>query len=280
MAIPADIVMGMDVSDWQDPADLDYRKLYSHARMRVCFVKASEGTTWKARHARSHITQASEAGMMVGLYHFARPDIVVKNDVGQADVLLDAERESSWFARQIMSLPRTDLPHVLDLEVPAGSGVVHSNPANIVTHAPGAGQIMIPGPERLRAWSRRFLRTLRRKLPRSRRNGKAIIYVGYYFALAHLAVDESLAAHPLWIPWYGVDRPRRVPEPWEDWQLHQYTDTWTGPGSPLGIDVNRIRKSWYRRQRFIARLRQMGPFGMALAMGMIDGAAGQPERRP
>lgn len=267
MAVPRDIVMGMDVSDWQDPADLDYRKLYRDALMRVCFVKVSEGSTWRSKHARTHIERAQRAGMLVGLYHFARPDIVVRNGIGQADILLDAQREAVWFAKQIKAMPRTNLPHVLDLEVPAGAGAIHSTPAH-VTHE--SGEEHVPGPERLRAWTRRFLKTLRAELPRGRRNGKPIIYIGYYFALEHLAVDESLAAHPLWIPWYGVDKPRRVPEPWDDWQLHQYTDSWTGPGSEHGIDANRIRKSWYRRQRFIARLREMGPVGMMLALAIME----------
>jgi lysozyme len=101
-------VLGIDVSDHQHPDALDWAKLHASG-VRYAWVKLTEGKDWTARHAKAHAEGANEAGMRVGGYHFARPDINPN----------DAKREALHFASEMYNVGETlvgGLPPVQDYE--------------------------------------------------------------------------------------------------------------------------------------------------------------------
>lgn len=72
------------------------------------FLKVSEGRTWNDPVWSSRARQARAAGLRVGGYHFARPD------------LNSAESEAAHFAKQLGTIRRRDLRPVLDFEQATG----------------------------------------------------------------------------------------------------------------------------------------------------------------
>jgi lysozyme len=81
--------VGVDVSDYQ--GTIDWSKV-AGAGYSFAFIKATEGEGWKGdakarqQNFRTNMQGASSAGMLVGAYHFARPDL------GNS-----AEDEARWF---------------------------------------------------------------------------------------------------------------------------------------------------------------------------------------
>lgn len=65
---------------------------------------------------------------------------------------------------------------------------------------------------------------------------KPCIYVGSYFADDNL--DSSFSGYDLWLPHYGVVRPRK-PIAWNTYRIHQYTENGMLPGVRGTFDLNR-----------------------------------------
>jgi GH25 family lysozyme M1 (1,4-beta-N-acetylmuramidase) len=62
--------------------------------------------------------------------------------------------------------------------------------------------------------------------------------INYMGAFYPGASDPRLAAWPLWLPWYGVDRPPRSPRPW---LIHQWSSTVRIAGITANtVDVNQL----------------------------------------
>lgn len=102
-AEPASRVLGIDISDYQRRVDFDEVK---RGGQEFVFIKATEGNGHRQTLFESHKAAALAAGLLVGAYHFARPD----------DSLGDAVAEARLMAAKMGCRQRDELPPVLDLE--------------------------------------------------------------------------------------------------------------------------------------------------------------------
>lgn len=110
------------------------------------FVKATEGGSYIDMKLSSHAIGAAAAGLKIGFYHYARPELNAP------------ETEAANFFRNVKQY-RADFPHVLDVE----------------------GEADNIGPDRLTAWCVRWLQEVERLTGHA-----AMIYTGASFARSNL----------------------------------------------------------------------------------------------
>lgn len=96
-------ILGIDVSDWQ--MNVNWEKVAASG-IQFAYIKCSEGNKMRASLYEHHARGAQKAGILIGAYHFARP-----ND----DINLDAQEEAKMMLER-MSLVKSELPPCLDLE--------------------------------------------------------------------------------------------------------------------------------------------------------------------
>jgi lysozyme len=68
-----------------------------------------------------------------------------------------------------------------------------------------------------------------------------MIYSGYYYWNDFMTSDVSWLKYPFWLAWYNSESVIRVPQPWTQWTLWQYTDKEYGPTygvEGLGLDMS------------------------------------------
>lgn len=94
-------VTGIDVSHHQGVIAWP---LVAQAGHRFAFLKATEGTSFVDRRYRANLAAATDVGLLVGAYHFARPD--------STDPVRAAEHHLRFAGTDLTGR----LPHVLDLE--------------------------------------------------------------------------------------------------------------------------------------------------------------------
>ncbi|MAG59991.1 hypothetical protein CMO96_04345 [Candidatus Woesebacteria bacterium] len=200
-AFGIEIYAGIDVSKWQ--GNIDWKTLAATGLANFCWAKVTEGNNYQDPEHKQNITGARSAGIPVGGYHFARPDL---HD--------DPHQEVKNFVKHCPLSPG-DLRPVLDFER-AGD---HS-------------------PDSIRNWVLTFLQEVE-----AQSCVRPIIYTGgnmtkYYLKSDTTGVDD----YTLWHAYYSkkalkkgikVDRLGSWPE-WRVWQ-------WTGSGTLDGIsgDVDR-----------------------------------------
>lgn len=99
-----DVVEGIDVSGWQHPggAPIDWHEV-AEAGKRFVIVKATQGPTGLNSYLHADVTAAAEAGLLVGVYHYAVPNT--------GDAALQAE----WFTSACEGLT-VNLGWWLDIE--------------------------------------------------------------------------------------------------------------------------------------------------------------------
>lgn len=97
-------VKGLDVSHWQPTVDWSRVKASGH---EFVFLKATEGLTFRDKSFEGHREGARKAGLLVGAYHFFRPN-------------LDPKAQAVHFAKVVGPLAENDLPCVFDWEVSDG----------------------------------------------------------------------------------------------------------------------------------------------------------------
>ena len=84
-----DRVLGVDVSDYQDPAKMDYVALKAQG-FEFVIVKIG-GSLWRAKHAAEHIRRAREAGFGVVIgYYWVDPTMMAQS---QIDFVIALARE-------------------------------------------------------------------------------------------------------------------------------------------------------------------------------------------
>jgi len=99
--------LGIDVSKWQPT--VDWNQVYASGRV-FAFIKATEAWDYTDPLLATHTANAHAAGMLIGVYHFARPDL------GRPGT-----EEANWFvSRAGAYMGPGYLPPVLDLERTAG----------------------------------------------------------------------------------------------------------------------------------------------------------------
>lgn len=73
----ADLIYdGIDVSSYQK--DIDWSATAQDRNIKFVYVKATEGATYRSRHYQFNIENARKHGILVGAYHFLRPNVPVE----------------------------------------------------------------------------------------------------------------------------------------------------------------------------------------------------------
>lgn len=180
------------------------------AGVSFAFVKASEGYTFRDARLYENLAGARAAGIKVGPYHYARPDLHPGTE--------GATQEAVGFCATIQSRGwrrSTDLKPVLDFEEAGSGNMAH--------------------------WALAFCQEVERQL-----GVKPVIYTYTYFVRRYLRSAPGgamLTQYPLWLANYGRnDGTRHAIDkgefPWPEWQAHQYTSNGSLPGVGGRVDRN------------------------------------------
>ena len=198
---------GIDVSHYQGKVIWD---LMEPDSLHFVFVKATGGIRFIDPEFHNNWHGTREAGITRGAYHF-----YYASD--------DAIDQAEHFVKIVESLKASDLPPVLDLEIPDGANK----------------DVIIEG-------ALTWLKIVERKLGR-----KPIIYTGHTFANQYLT-DERLSNYVLWIAEYDVQVPS-VPDTWkgEGWKLWQHSRNGTMEGMTGSVDLSVFNGSLDDLQKFI-----------------------------
>jgi len=194
-------VDGLDVSHWQ--GDINWTKVANNDYI-FTFAKGTEGVGWTDVNFFTNITEGTEAGVVMGVYHFARPDL---GNTGQ--------EEAEYFLSVVGDyLESGYLRPVLDLEV--GSYL---------------------GKAALSAWVLDWLQTVENQ------SGVApLIYTNYNYVSYFLT--DPVSDFDLWIAYWNCDPTPTYDIPptgmWSDWGFWQYCvkPAGTVPGITTRIDMN------------------------------------------
>jgi GH25 family lysozyme M1 (1,4-beta-N-acetylmuramidase)/LysM repeat protein len=187
---------GVDVSDNQGTIDWVAARA---AGVEFVYIKATEGIGYVDPDVDHHLNGARAAGILPGLYHFARPD----TNSPEADAASFASALTARGAAQAGWLPPC-----LDLERDA--------PVNMI------------------AWSQRFLATVREQTG----HGPAMLYANTSWWQHQLGgggwLDDQTSA---WVAHYGRD-PGEPGWKGGRAVMHQYADDGRIEGYPAGIDMD------------------------------------------
>ncbi len=182
----------------------------ANAGKRFAFVRASAGTLTADTAYWTNRSGARAAGIAVGSYHFANPDLAFN----------DAGNEAAWFLRNA-AIASGDLLPVLDLETANGL-----DPASLTT------------------WAQTWLSQV------SAATGvRPIIYTTPKFWSTHMANTDWFARNGysvLWIAhWTGASQPSVPASGWggTGWSFWQHSSTGTVPGISGPVDLDRFNGS-------------------------------------
>ena len=100
--------LGTDIASYQHPngALISWPSVAASGQS-FTVVKATESTTYTNPYVMRDVAGARAAGLIVGVYHFAHPDV-------------SATLQADYFARQVNGIGGTLLPPALDLETTGG----------------------------------------------------------------------------------------------------------------------------------------------------------------
>src|SRR5438132_3059527 len=155
-------VRGIDVSNVNGHVDW---AAVAGAGPQYVFLKATEGLTFVDKRFASHRSEARAAGLRVGFYHFARPDLHPHG----------ATAEAAHFAHVVGTIAPDELRPVLD----------HEKAASI-------------SPAEMTAWAGTFLAEVERLT-----GVRPILYSYPDFIATHMGRAHSLGGYPLWLASYG-----------------------------------------------------------------------------
>ncbi|MGP3691529.1 GH25 family lysozyme [Streptomyces sp. IBSNAI002] len=199
-------VEGVDVASYQG-RDVPWPAM-AKAGVRFAYVKATEGTGYENPHRAAQVAGARKAGLLVGAYHFARPDL--SNGAAQARYFLS--NGGRW------SADGRTLPGVLDLEASeGGDGCYDREPAE------------------LRWWTKRFLETYKAATGKD-----AVIYTSTSWWNRCMGSGTQFRDNPLWTARYNTSTAGELPGAWNEHQIWQYTAKGSFKGAPGPYDRNRF----------------------------------------
>jgi GH25 family lysozyme M1 (1,4-beta-N-acetylmuramidase) len=194
---------GVDVSSWQhqNGAPIDWNAVKA-AGNSFAVIKATEGTAYTNPSYAGDRAGAQAAGLVVGAYHYARPQLPISTAVDQARHFLASAGA--------VNTPGTLAP-VLDLETTGGL-----NPADLT------------------AWTQAFLREVESQTGRT-----PILYTFRAFWTDKLANTQSFAKYPLWFAIYNDNAdPGWLPGGWQKWLIWQYDQGGAVNGIKGRVDTN------------------------------------------
>lgn len=198
-------VEGVDVASYQGK-HVPWAAM-KKAGVRFAFVKATEAAGYSNPYRATQVSEARQAGLLVGTYHFARPDR--SNGVAQARYFL--ANGGRW------SPDGKTLPGVLDLEASAGDGCYGKKP------------------DELRRWTKSFLDTYKAATGKD-----AIIYTSTSWWNRCMGAGTQFRDNPLWIARYNTPSAGEIPGEWKTRLIWQYTDKGSFKGAPGPYDRNRF----------------------------------------
>lgn len=194
--------LGIDVSDFQGNITVAQWGQIKAAGKDWAFAKATEGLTFNATTFVNNITRAPQAGVLIGPYHYGRPDN--NSAVADADHFI-----------QVISpyLTAGRLRPVLDIEVDAGDVTFMSN------------------------WVNDFCNRVKNVtgIP-------PIVYTGQFFASQNFNSSVTqwplwIARYPSTLPDPHTASPGST-TPWPTWHAWQYSASGTVPGISGNVDLD------------------------------------------
>lgn len=196
--IAAQTILGIDVSHHQ--GNINWQLVANDGKV-FAYCKATEGMTYHDPNFTTYMTAGSNAGIVMGAYHFARPD----NNTALQDANNFINTASSYIGNGF-------LPPVLDLEDPNSS-----------THLD-----QIYTSSQLTSWVQTWLDRVE-----TQTGVRPILYLNSHYA-AYL--NSSLNSYGLWIakPGTSPSTPPTNLGNWNTWLFKQYS--WYG--SVNGISGN------------------------------------------
>ena len=203
--VTAQTILGIDVSKWQ--GTIDWQQVANDGKA-FAYVKATEGQTYTDPKFATNAANGNSAGVVMGVYHFARPD----NNTGTQDATNFVNVAGNYMGTGF-------LPPVLDFEDINRNGMtVHLS--DIMTSS------------QLTAWIQEFLTTVQNLT-----GVTPIVYTSTYYAGY---VNSSLSTYGLWIakPNTSPSDPPTSLGNWNDWMFKQYS--WVGSVSGISgnVDLN------------------------------------------
>ena len=203
--IPAQTILGIDVSKWQ--GNIDWQQVANDGKV-FAFVKATEGKTYTDPKFATNASNGNSAGVVMGVYHFARPD----NNTGAEDATNFVTVAGNYMGAGF-------LPPVLDFEDINRNGTT-TYLSDILSKS------------ELTAWIQEFLTTVQNLTGVTPIVYTSTFYAGY--------VNPSLNSYGLWIakPNTSPTTPPTSLGNWNDWKFKQYS--WTGSVSGISgnVDLN------------------------------------------
>lgn len=178
--------LGIDVSTYQGA--MNWATAYSQG-VRFAFIRATYGSSTYGNNAgvdaqlAANVPAARKAGVLAGVYHFARPDTICRTDGTQpADslVLTAAKFEASQFYLRAGSYMKdTYMRPVLDLEARGGTNNTALTPT------------------KLTLWANTFCDEIKRLS-----GAEPIVYMNSNYAINY--VTSALTSRTLWIANYNL----------------------------------------------------------------------------
>jgi len=209
-----DVFHGIDVSAWNG-RNIDWKEV-GKTNVKFCWIKVTEGQTHVNRGHDDKFEGARNAGLIVGGYHFGRPD-----HNRYDNPYTDAEKEAHHFLKHLkkVGVHSGDLLPVLDVE----AGMKTDDQYNV-------------------DWTLKWLDVVEEEL-----GVKSVIYSakwawGLYLYKAAKADLSKLTEYPIWWADYIRKTPKVGPENklrgWKEWDVWQYGSKGKVSGIPGKVDVN------------------------------------------
>jgi GH25 family lysozyme M1 (1,4-beta-N-acetylmuramidase) len=187
---------GIDVSRWQNKIDWSAIK---RAGIKFAFVKATEDTNAVDSHFAENMKGAATQGILIGTYHFARPDSDRENPK-------DAANEADHFVKTIEPYyhgPAIVLRPVIDVEKLPGFGKKPQDKAF------------------LSQWVHQFAAVVNERM-----GFYPIIYTNSNYARNYL--EKDVAQYDVWLANWTQDAAKQPPKSqygvWNKWSFWQYSD--------------------------------------------------------
>lgn len=194
----AQSILGIDISKWQ--GDVNWQLVYAQGKI-FAYVKATEGMTYTDPFFTKNIEEGVQAGVIMGAYHFARPD----NNTAIEDA-------TNYLNQANICIGNNFLPPVLDLENPNSTTDI----TTLLTSSELSNWVVL--------WCEKV---------EMETGIQPIIYTNSYIAKY---LENKISQYGLWIAKPGTP-PNTPPNDlgiWDDWNIKQYS--WEG--SVLGINGN------------------------------------------
>lgn len=208
--------LGIDVSSYQG-SSIDWVSVKTSG-VSFAWCKATEGVTFVDSTFTINMANARAAGVLIGAYHFARPDL----HLGPAGAAQEAT--NCWnVVSNYLKGGNAYLMPVLDIE------------QNLSGATPAYTKATLS--QWVNAWCSNILQ-------RAAANGVTVTPVVYtYVSYASTWLDGSVTQWPLWMAQYPASpnpqtgAPSSI-APWSSWRAWQYSSTGTVPGVPGNCDLD------------------------------------------